>query len=152
MTLRAGTRALTFASRRVAYQQARTVAPKRFSSSAHSAPQSGDKPWMVRPWRLFFPVVKLELNPRVRCSFRLALRSSSFRRSAFRDSQRVTCTLTMEALHSIDDLSVVTFCALKATSRSHRYRSWRAPCSCCERPRNAPSTRTSRAYQGMAPL
>jgi len=65
MTLRAGTRALTLASRRVAYQQARTVAPKRFSSSAHSAPHGSDKPWMVRRWRLF-PFVDFELNSGVR--------------------------------------------------------------------------------------
>jgi hypothetical protein len=100
MTLRAGTRALTFASRRVAYQQARTIAPKRFSSSAHSAPQSSDKPWMVRRRRLFLSLCQLELNSGLRAR-RLALRSSSFQRSGFRHCQRVTCTLTMEALHSL---------------------------------------------------
>ena len=69
MTLRAGTRALTSASRRVAYQQARTVAPKRFSSSAHSAPQGSDKPWMVRRWTpRLFSHCQLELNSDVRVS------------------------------------------------------------------------------------
>ena len=59
MTLRIGARALTPALRRVAYRQARTIAPKQFSSSAHSAPKSGsDKPWIVRRWRPF-PFVNL---------------------------------------------------------------------------------------------
>jgi len=48
MTLRNATRSLTPALRRLAYWQARTVSPRKFSASAHSAPKSSDTAWMVR--------------------------------------------------------------------------------------------------------
>lgn len=48
MTLRNATRSLTPALRRLAYRQARTVSPRQFSASAHSAPKSSDTTWMVR--------------------------------------------------------------------------------------------------------
>jgi hypothetical protein len=68
MTLRNATRSLTPALRRLAYRQARTVSPRQFSASAHSAPKSSDTVWIVRlrhPFSfIFYP--QLVLVDRVR--------------------------------------------------------------------------------------
>lgn len=61
MALRMGARSLMPALRRVAYRQARTVAPRQFSSSAHSASKSSDTPWMVSLWHPFL-FVHFDLN------------------------------------------------------------------------------------------
>lgn len=69
--------------------------------------------------RASFPIVDLS-STRECVSRRLGLRSSSFRWSGFPTlpTCHVTCALTIQPLHSIDNLSFVTFCALKAASRS----------------------------------
>ncbi len=148
MSLRVGARALTPALRRVAYRQARTIAPKQFSSNPHSAPKSSDTPWIVRR-RHPLPPLSTRSQLVVR-AHRLGLRSSLSRRSGFRHCLRVT--LTAQALYPIDNLSFFTLCALQTTSSPQRHWSWRAPRSCGEYPHCAPSARTRRAHQSMPSL
>jgi hypothetical protein len=139
MTLRMGALALTPALRRVAYRQARTILPKHFSSSAHSAPNSsGDKPWIVR--RLVsLPFVNLTSTRSAVLVDRLCAHLHSDGQVFDICNAHVSHS---QRRHSIDSLSVFTLCAFQATSDSQRYESW--PASCRQRP--------SRADQSMSSL
>ena len=87
MTLHNATRSLTPALRRLAYRQARTVSPRQFSASAHSAPKSSDTTWMVR---LSHPCSFFILSStRAR---RSGPRSSLSRRSVLQHCLRITLT------------------------------------------------------------
>ncbi|KAF8501033.1 hypothetical protein F5888DRAFT_1801558 [Russula emetica] len=66
MTLRNATRSLTPALRRLAYRQARTVSPRQFSASAHSAPKSSDTTWMIGSALIFIPTIGYLLSPSAR--------------------------------------------------------------------------------------
>ncbi|KAI0004558.1 hypothetical protein BJV74DRAFT_808124 [Russula compacta] len=66
MALRMGARSLAPALRRVAYRQARTVAPRQFSSSAHSASKSSDTPWIIGSALVFVPTVVYLFSPSAR--------------------------------------------------------------------------------------
>jgi len=68
MAFRLGARSLTPALRRVAHRQGRIAAPTRrqFSSTAHSASNSGDTTWMIGSALVFIPTIVYLLSPSAR--------------------------------------------------------------------------------------
>ena len=107
MTLRNATRSLTPALHRLAYRQARTVSPRQFSASAHSAPKSSDTPWMVRPTHPFSFFFFLS-STRTR---RSGPRSSLSRRSVVQLCLRVTLTMHIQTTLQIAYLLSPSACS-----------------------------------------
>ncbi|KAI0269793.1 hypothetical protein BC834DRAFT_863391 [Gloeopeniophorella convolvens] len=66
MASRLAIRSLSPALRRAAPRQARSLAPRHMSSSAHGAPKSSDTAWLVGSALVFIPTIGYLLSPSAR--------------------------------------------------------------------------------------